>query len=68
MLYEVITDNGQLADWWEQIEGWRARQCLKYATSDSVIKPQQVIQSLYKATGGSAFVASDVGQHQMFTA
>ncbi|MCD8547758.1 MAG: acetolactate synthase 3 large subunit [Aeromonadaceae bacterium] len=61
-------DNAQLADWWEQIEVWRARQCLDYATSPSVIKPQQVIQSLYKATAGQAYVASDVGQHQMFAA
>ncbi len=64
----IEIDNGALADWWEQIEGWRARNCLTYAKSETLIKPQQVIESLYKATGGKSFVASDVGQHQMFAA
>jgi len=32
------------------------------------ILPQQVIQSLYKETKGKAYITSDVGQHQMFTA
>jgi len=33
-----------------------------------MIKPQQVIQALYKVTNGEAYVTSDVGQHQMFAA
>ena len=33
-----------------------------------IIKPQDVIRSLYKATNGDAFITSDVGQHQMFAA
>ena len=37
-------------------------------SSGSVIKPQQVIQALYKLTHGDAVVTSDVGQHQMFAA
>jgi acetolactate synthase-1/2/3 large subunit len=32
------------------------------------ILPQQAIQALYRATGGKAYVTSDVGQHQMFAA
>ncbi|GAA0358151.1 acetolactate synthase 3 large subunit [Bowmanella denitrificans] len=58
----------QLADWWEQIAAWRARNCLAYKTSDELIKPQQVIESLYRHTQGDAYVSSDVGQHQMFAA
>ncbi len=58
-----------LAEWWEQIEGWRRQDCLKVAEDGSkTIKPQQVIKALFKHTGGQTIVASDVGQHQMFTA
>jgi len=57
-----------LADWWKQIESWRAPKCLDYATSDDKIKPQYVIQKLWEVTHGEAIVTSDVGQHQMWTA
>jgi acetolactate synthase-1/2/3 large subunit len=58
----------KLADWWQQITQWRSRECLNYEQGDMVIKPQQVIQSIYKHTNGEAYVSSDVGQHQMFAA
>ncbi|AUL48103.1 acetolactate synthase, large subunit, biosynthetic type [Bordetella trematum] len=54
--------------WWQQIQGWRGRECLKYAPSDEVIKPQFVVEKLWEVTGGDAFVTSDVGQHQMWAA
>ncbi len=54
--------------WWQQIQGWRGRECLKYASSDEVIKPQFVVEKLWEVTGGDAFVTSDVGQHQMWAA
>ena len=57
-----------LAKWWEQIEQWRGRQCLKFAESDELIKPQFVVRKLWEVTGGDAFVTSDVGQHQMWAA
>jgi acetolactate synthase-1/2/3 large subunit len=59
-----------LAEWWEQIEGWRKQDSLKVVReeSDEKIKPQEAIQAVYKATSGKAFVTSDVGQHQMFAA
>jgi acetolactate synthase I/II/III large subunit len=40
----------------------------KASSSDSDIKPQFVIETLYKLTGGNAIVATEVGQHQMWTA
>ncbi|EHD20119.1 MULTISPECIES: acetolactate synthase 3 large subunit [Brenneria] len=57
-----------LRDWWRNIEQWRARHCLKYSAEGDKIKPQAVIETLYRLTGGNAYVASDVGQHQMFAA
>ncbi|MCW8345207.1 acetolactate synthase 3 large subunit [Vibrio sp. ZSDZ65] len=63
------TNDAQALDaWWTDIESWRDRQCLSYEKSDEKIKPQQVIEVLHKLTGGDAYVASDVGQHQMFAA
>ena len=57
-----------LAVWWAQIEEWRSKRCLGYKNSDEVIKPQYVLEKLYEVTRGDAFITSDVGQHQMWTA
>lgn len=57
-----------LAGWWQQINEWRARDCLAYQQDGETIKPQTVIEALYKHTNGEAYVSSDVGQHQMFAA
>ncbi|GAL07012.1 acetolactate synthase large subunit [Photobacterium aphoticum] len=61
-------DAAALDSWWSEIATWRARQCLSYDTSSERIKPQQVIEVLHRLTNGEAYVASDVGQHQMFAA
>ncbi|MGB6054417.1 MAG: acetolactate synthase 3 catalytic subunit [Burkholderiaceae bacterium] len=57
-----------LADWWRQINEWRGRECLKYATSDTDIKPQSIVEKVWQITNGDAFITSDVGQHQMWAA
>lgn len=57
-----------LRAWWKQIDEWRGKDCLKYEGSDLVIKPQSVIEQLWKVTKGDAFITSDVGQHQMWAA
>jgi acetolactate synthase-1/2/3 large subunit len=54
--------------WWAQINEWRAQDCLKYDRDSGTIKPQFVVEELFKATHGDAFITSDVGQHQMFAA
>ncbi len=62
-------DPARLEEWWSRIRVWRERHPLRYEDStDSEIKPQYMIQSLYEATGGEAIVTSDVGQHQMWAA
>jgi len=71
---KLIKESGRLPDgealgkWWKQIEQWRAKECLKYDTASELIKPQYVVETLYKVTKGDAFVTSDVGQHQMWAA
>lgn len=65
-------DQKSLDEWWEQIEEWRSRHGLLvnpiYDTKSDLIKPQEVISTLFEVTKGDAYVCSDVGQHQMFTA
>ncbi len=63
-----VPDGEALAKWWTQIDEWRAKDCLKYDKSSELIKPQYVLETLHKITKGDAFVCSDVGQHQMWTA
>lgn len=65
---EARNDKDALDSWWSEISTWRAKECLAYETSPERIKPQQVIETLHKLTNGDAYVASDVGQHQMFAA
>ena len=57
-----------LRDWWKQVDEWRGRDCLRYEDSSVLIKPQSVVEKLWKVTGGDAFITSDVGQHQMWAA
>ena len=63
-------DTKTLSAWWETIEAWRARDCMKYDRGNtSVIKPQAVIETLWNLTkDADAYITSDVGQHQMWAA
>ncbi|QOL24659.1 acetolactate synthase 3 large subunit [Thalassotalea sp. LPB0316] len=56
------------AQWWQQIEAWRAQKSISYEQGDGKIKPQRVVETLYQITNGQAYICSDVGQHQMFAA
>ncbi|MDO9010292.1 MAG: biosynthetic-type acetolactate synthase large subunit [Gallionella sp.] len=62
-------DAAEMAAWWKQVDEWRVTGGgLRYKNSSEIIKPQFVIETLHKLTGGDAFVTSDVGQHQMWAA
>ncbi len=63
-------DAQALAAWWDTIEGWRGRDCMRYDSENKdVIKPQKVIETLWNMTkDADAYITSDVGQHQMWAA
>jgi len=54
--------------WLAEIDGWKAKHPMTYRESASVIKPQTVIRKLRALSDPDAIIATDVGQHQMWTA
>ena len=65
---EGLKSQTDLESWWQEINQWKAKKCLEFDRTSGVIKPQQVMEAVYHLTKGRAYVASDVGQHQMFAA
>lgn len=53
--------------WLGQIREWQEQQPLSWHKS-AVLKPQQVVEALYRMTGGEAVITTEVGQHQMWAA
>jgi acetolactate synthase-1/2/3 large subunit len=54
-------------EWLRQVEEWKREFPLVYDRNGR-LKPQYVIETLAKVTGGNATVVTDVGQHQMWSA
>jgi acetolactate synthase-1/2/3 large subunit len=62
-------DKAALADWWKQIDIWRARKSLAFHQNGEVIKPQYAVQRLYELTKDrDTYITTEVGQHQMWAA
>ncbi|MEM7526530.1 MAG: acetolactate synthase 3 large subunit [Pseudomonadota bacterium] len=58
-----------ITGWREQIAGWKAVKCLSYKRSETEIKPQHALERLEALTKGmDRYVATEVGQHQMWAA
>ena len=55
-------------EWWQEIKGWISDKLYPYKNSDTVIKPQYVMEELFNITKGKKVLATDVGQHQMWAA
>ncbi|RQW83823.1 MAG: biosynthetic-type acetolactate synthase large subunit [Geobacter sp.] len=65
---EVESFRSAVQPWLDEINGWKAKHPLSYKESSEVIKPQSVIRKLRELCDPDAIIATDVGQHQMWTA
>ena len=65
----ITFKSSKYTKWWNQIDKWRARNCLKYKQSKKLIKPQYALQRLNSLTKDlNPFITTEVGQHQMWAA
>jgi len=58
----------QSGNWISQIGEWKSKHPRRYVPSDTVIKPQFVIEVMNKLTKGNAIITTEVGQNQMWAA
>ena len=68
-----LINKSAVKPWLDQIDEWTSlhglnHELYKETSDNNTIMPQSVVQHVYQITNGSAFVTSDVGQHQMFAA
>jgi acetolactate synthase-1/2/3 large subunit len=56
------------ASWLDTVRDWEKKHPLTYTWSDTVIKPQYVVEKLWELTKGEAYITTEVGQNQMWAA
>ncbi len=73
-LEQALQRGAGMADrsgWWQRIAGWRAANCLAFADDAGVTRPQRLLHTLNRLLhqgGHDWMAATDVGQHQMWSA
>ncbi len=66
---KIVFQKNKIKKWWDQINKWRGKNCLKFKNSNEIIKPQFAIQKLDQLTKEfEPFFTTEVGQHQMWAA
>jgi acetolactate synthase-1/2/3 large subunit len=58
----------QTESWFKKINEWKKKSPLQYKTTGEKIRPQYVVEQIYKITKGDAIVCTEVGQNQMWAA
>ena len=66
-LIKAVKKKPQTEEWIKKINIWKEKAPLSYK-NDSRLRPQYVLEEIYKATGGEAIITTEVGQNQMWAA
>ena len=66
-LNEFIKTKPNTEDWLKRIVDWKKRHPLTYKQDDK-LRPQFIIEEIFKLTKGEAIITTEVGQNQMWAA
>jgi len=58
----------EIDEWLNKLMELKAKYPFAYKDSDTVIKPQFVVESIYRLTKGEAIITTEVGQNQLWAA
>ena len=67
-LCRQLPEKEEGAPWPARLARWKEKYPLKYERNSGKIKPQYVVEQICRVTGGSAIIATEVGQNQMWAA
>ncbi len=63
-----IVSRPNTREWLKRVADWKRRYPLKYPAAGKKIRPQYVVEQIYKVTKGDAIICTEVGQNQMWSA
>ena len=58
----------EINDWIKEIKKWKNEHPLTYKDDDDILRPQYIVEQIYRVTGGDAIISTEVGQNQMWAA
>jgi acetolactate synthase-1/2/3 large subunit len=62
-----VVEKPEIAEWKDQIDGWKKEFPLTYRKDSEKVLPQEVISAINKIMGDDDIIVTDVGQHQMWS-
>jgi acetolactate synthase-1/2/3 large subunit len=58
----------KIKEWLGEVDNWKNSHPLSYDDSDGLLRPQYIVEQIYRATEGNAIITTEVGQNQMWAA